>query len=171
MSEEESGEVLESGAETTKKEIAGLNRRNGELEKEIGELRATVSELSKQRVDTFEGLRDEIAEVKAMRGMVEKQSRMIDKALQFEIDPKLAVAFAETSDADATFELAIAEIERRAVSEVNKRLGQTPKPKGSPGESPGLPDLSRMSQREINRMPASLREQAFTHYLEGVSNE
>ena len=152
----------------------GLNRKITDLHAEIKELRGAAeaeAESAEKAVASLSGLQNEIAEIRAQKLLVAKQAALLQKAADHDIDAALAIRFAETADADGTFELAIAEIERRAMLEITKRLAGTPKPTGSPGESMSMPDLSRMSQREINRMPASLREQAFTHYLEGVSNE
>ena len=152
-------------------ESRGLNRKITELHDQINALRGekeAETENAEKALSSFSGLQSEIAEIRAQKLLVKKQAELLQKAADHDIDAALAIRLAETGDADGTFELAIAEIERRAQTEVNKRLGQTLKPKGSPGESMSMPDLSRMSRKEIERMPASLRDQAFEHYVGSV---
>ena len=154
-------------------ESRGLNRKITELHDQINELRGekeAETENAEKAVSSLSGLQNEIAEIRAQKLLVAKQAALLQKAADHDIDAALAIRFAETADADGTFELAIAEIERRAMAEVNKRLGNSPQPKGSPGESMSMPDLSRMSRKEIERMPASLRDQAFEHYVGSVTD-
>ena len=148
----------------------GLNRKVSELHAKLDELRgekATATETTEKAVSSLSDLQSEIAEIRAQKLLVAKQAEMLQKAADHDIDSALAIRFAETTDADGTFELAISEIERRTQTQVNERLGSVPAPKGSPMGESGY-DLSRMSQRERDRLPASIRDRAFNDYLTEV---
>ena len=146
----------------------GSDRKITELHQRIQELetsKESATETTEKAVSNLSDLQGEIAEIRAQKLLVAKQSQMLQRAADHDIDAALAISFAETGDADRTFDLAIAEIERRTQSEVNSRLAQAPVPKSSPSGSQGY-DLTRMSQSERDRLPASVRERAFNTYLE-----
>ena len=152
-------------------ETRGLNKKITSLHDEIGELRdkrEAATETTEKAVSSLSDLQSEIAEIRAQKLLVAKQSEMLQRAADNDISPALAISFAATADADATFDLAVSEIERRTQTEVNERLSATPAPKGTPMGESGY-DLSRMSQRERDRLPASIRDRAFNEYLQEVA--
>lgn len=138
-----------------------------DLQAELDAARDSATETTEKAVSSLSDLQSEIAEIRAQKLLVAKQAEMLQKAADHDIDSALAIRFAETTDADGTFELAISEIERRTQTQVNERLGSVPAPKGSPMGESGY-DLSRMSQRERDRLPASIRDRAFNDYLTEV---
>ena len=144
---------------------AGQDRKNSEMEKQhsaevkgrdkkIDELTQEVAALKDRNTNTVEGLTNEIATIRAERELVKRQSEMIQRALDNKIEPALAVKFAETSDANSTFDLAVAEIERRTSERVNERLA-TGGPESSPSKQTPL-DLSGFTAAEIARMPQNI---------------
>ena len=160
---DDSGEA-ESGAEDqTRREIAGLNRRNTELEKEIAERDKAIADLQ-AKIDAGTNqsadLRAERAELAAAKQLLDVQARLIERAVQHEIDPGLAIEFARAGDPDGVFDRVLAEIDGRADAQVNQRIGG-----GTPPESSGrverLPDLNGMTPEEIMRLPDGIRERAF----------
>lgn len=126
------------------------SRQVKDLEAELDELRAKLAAAEGRTVQTVEGLTNEIATVRAERELVKRQTRMIAKALEGGIDPALAVRFAETADADSTFDLAVAEIERRTKAAVNEKLGGA----GGMRESGTERSLANMTYQDILRLPA-----------------
>jgi hypothetical protein len=145
------------------------SRKLKDLQAELDEVKTAATEKTEKAVSTLDDLQNEIAEVRAQKLLVAKQSEMLQKAADHDIDAALAIRFAETADSNGTFELAIAEIERRTNAQVNKRLGATPPPKGSPMGPQGY-DLTKMTQSERDRLPPSLRDAAFKNYLHEVTN-
>jgi chromosome segregation ATPase len=144
----------------------GLNKKVTSLHAEIGALRSqkdSATEVTEKAVSTFDELKNEIAEVRAQKLLVQKQAAMLQRAADHDIDAALAIRFAETADSDGTFELAIAEIERRTQTGINKRLGAVPAPQGSPGEPSRM---AQMSPAEVARMPKSMQERYWKQQIE-----
>ena len=171
MSDEEKNEALTPEAveklvqSETDKIRTEYSRKLKEAEKTISDLEGERDGSREREINTISDLRTEAAEVKAMRTLVTKQGEMIAKALEHDIDPALAAKFAETSDADATFELAIAEIERRAETKTNERLTANVV---TPKRGDERVDYTQLSAAEIARLPASQREAAFLAQVEKV---
>ena len=164
-----SDEEREKAGESMFSETRGLNRKVTELHAKLDELRGekqSATATTEKAVSTLDELRDEIAEVRAAKLLVQKQSAMLARAGDRDIDPKLALAFAETSDPDGVFELAVSEIERRAQSQVNERLSATPVPRS--GNLGSGYNLENMTKAERDRLPASIRDRAFNDYLTEV---
>ena len=150
----------------------GLNRKVTALQAEIGELQGakqSANETTEKVVSSLSELRNEIAEARAIAKLNKITGELLQRAIDGNLDPKVAVSVAGSDDPIAALDAIEAEIDRKADEQVNTRLGAIPAPKGSPLGESGY-DISRMSQNEINRMPPSLRNQAFENYVEGAIN-
>lgn len=145
----------------------GETRKNTELSERISTLESERSGDQEKSANTLEEIRDEVASIRAEKQLVGRQAAMIERALQHEISPELAVQFAATSDSDRTFDLAISEIERKVGREVNARLTQGDAPKAGPSPAHEV-DISQFSEAERARMPSGMRDKAFEKYLENT---
>ena len=158
-----SGEAQGGAEDQVKREISGLNRRNSELEKQLAERDKQIEDL-RTKLDTAPDvsadLRAERAELAAAKQLLDVQARLIERAVQHEIDPGLAIEFARSGDPDGVFDRVLAEIDGRADAQVNQRIGGQTPPEAS-GKMVRLPDLNGMTPSEIMRLPAGIREQAF----------
>lgn len=142
----------------------GETRKVTKLSERLTKLEAEREDGDTKAVASFEGLRDEIATVKAERALVGRQKAMLERAVKHEMDPALAVEFAATSDADRTFDLAVAEIERRVAREVTDRLTEH-----DTSLKAGVADLldpDRFSTSEISRMPKAIQDKLFQKQVE-----
>ena len=151
-------------AATMYAESRGLNRKTTALSDELRELKSVGAESETEAETTLEGLRDEIATVRAERKVVDTQAALISKALAADIDPRMAVEFAGSADPDGAFDRAVAEIERKTTLKVNERLtgGKPPRPSAR---------IERLSQRERARVPPSVASKLFGDYVDELGRD
>ena len=158
MAEENvSGEAHGGAEDGYKKEIAGLNRRNTELEKEIAERDKAIEELRAK--GSTGDLEKRERDVRVKEIVNETTARLFKRAAADEIPLSIALAFAREGT-EALYDELIGTIENRTDAGINARLGVGTPPEAS-GHSERLPDLGSMTQTEIARLPAGIRELAF----------
>ena len=138
-----------------------------DLQAELDAARDSATETTEKAVSTLDELKNEIAESRAIAKLNKVTSELLQRAVDGGLDPKVAISVAGSDDPMASLDAIEAEIDRKADIQVNERLSAVPPPRGTPMGANGF-DLSRMSQRERDRLPASIRDRAFNDYLTEV---
>lgn len=142
-----------------KKEIAGLNRRNSELERER-------DELAKEKMGTEERLEYERQQTEAARrGYEEMQASLLrrDIASEFELSSE-AASFLTGSDEETIRQNAERlkatidkETQKGVDQEVTRRFGSAKKPQGGePATKPTYAELVNMSKEEFAQVSKSV---------------
>ena len=149
---------------------SGSDRKTAELLEQVKILQETVESVKAGKGDTaLEGLTNEIATIRAERELLKRQTEMLQRAADHDIDPALAIRFAQDIDANSTFDLAVREIERRTSERVNEQLSRGDIPESSPRPS-GLTvqQFNNMSPQERSRLPQAVQDEMFGKAVEEV---
>ena len=148
--DEKIAEAIAEVAQGFKKEVAGLNRRNSELEKELAEERkAKMSEEERIKAEIEEAKKE--AEAERSEAAKLRKERLIDKALY---DVGLPVEFAKhiTGDDEESINDSVTSfnsyvdtiVNKKIEEEINKRLA------GKPPEGGGKVDVSDLQSQYDN---------------------
>ena len=143
------------------------SRKLKDAERANDELRSQLE--SAKSTDPIDGLRDEIATIRAEKRMLATQADLLQRAVDAEIDPHIAISFAGAADPGGAFDAAVAEIDRRVETKVNSIISKGTPPKA--GTPPDSHDFSKLTQAELQRLPASQRDAAFIRYATAVDND
>lgn len=148
---------------------SGNDRKVRELVVENKDLKAELEtsaskQTSAQQADaaTLTDIQQEIATVRAERELVKRQTHMIERALDGGIDPALAVRFAETVDADDTFDLAVDVIEKKVKAGIQSKLLDSVEIPTTAGEPSRISwqDIMKMPEAQQRRLPQQVLDRA-----------
>ena len=159
-------ELWESKSPEEREEFAfGLQQSDAGAGKKVQELTAERDRY-KELAESGD-LSEERARLAAAKRFLDVQNRLLEKAVRHEIDPAVAIEFARSKDPDALFDGVVGEIRKGVDAGVNQRLSAfNTAPEGSPSQNP-VPDLAKLSQKEIARLPKGVFQEYLTRHLMG----
>ena len=169
MANENDSAEAESGGEvdTTKKEIAGLNRRNSELEAELARVKQERDEAMNAKTQTVTTATELDAKAEKLSELSKRLDRKVE-LLKEGISPGIAEYLSNAEDTTAAIEALRFEVNKG----VNERLGTDAVVPKSGVQVPAgitLDRYSRMTQAERNRLPRHEQQRLLGEYL-GVTS-
>lgn len=154
------------GAEsaTVKAEIAGLNRRNSELEAQIKQLGTELAEAKAGAQGVAEPLALGLAEVKAARRELDRRRQALEAAVKENVPAAVALALvADDGDIERSMAL-VADYGRQIASRARHETLLAGAPRPQAGDPPGeiTPEqFERMSAEARARLPQAVKARIF----------